>query len=270
MNELIERFAGRLEEIRQRRPVVHNITNFVVMNFTANALLALGASPVMAHAPEEVEEMAALAQAVVLNIGTLSTPWIGSMFLAARAASAHSIPIVLDPVGAGATRFRTETARRMLQQLRPAIVRANASEILALAGEPTHTRGVDSADTVAAARSAALELARRNHVVVSLTGIEDYVTDGARTAAIANGHPLMGRVTGTGCVATALTGAFCAVEPDPWLAACGALIVIGIAGELAARTHRRPGSFQTGILDALDEIDRAILQTNARLTTALP
>ena len=235
------------------------------MDFTANALLALGASPVMAHAPEEVEAMAGLAKVLVLNLGTLSLPWIESMFRAGRVATTRSTPIVLDPVGAGATTFRTETARRLLAGLRVTVLRGNASEILAVAGQPGTTRGVDSTDAMTVAQTAARALAKPGRLVVALTGAEDFVTDGTRAATIANGHPLMARVTGSGCVATALTGAFCAVEPDPFLAACGALVVWWIAGELAARSQPGPGTFRCGLLDALDIIDPALVRQRARI-----
>jgi hydroxyethylthiazole kinase len=235
------------------------------MNFTANALLSLGASPVMAHASEEVEEMAALAGALVINIGTLSTPWVDSMFLAARAAQERSIPIVLDPVGAGATRFRTETARRLLDEIQITVVRGNASEILALAGETTATRGVDSVHSAETARAVASELAEKQNTVIAVTGVEDFVTDGIRSYTISNGHLLMGRVTGTGCAASAITGAFCAVEPDALMAVTGALVTFGLAGERAARSNPRPGTFQTLLLDALDEMDGALLHEGARI-----
>ena len=259
---------GRLlETLRERRPLVHNITNYVVMNSTANALLALGASPVMAHAAEEVEELAALSGALVINIGTLSTPWIEAMFRAGRAARARGIPIVLDPVGAGATRLRTETARRLVADLRPAVVRGNASEILALGGAEAGARGVDAAHTVDQARETARALARTHGIAVAVTGPEDYVTDGARAAQVRNGHPLMGRVTGTGCAATALTGAFCAVESDAWSAATAALAVFGVAGELAARQASRPGSYAVALLDALDEVSSEMVRRLARVAT---
>ena len=266
---MIDRMISRmLDTLRQRRPLVHNITNFVVMNFTANALLSLGGSPVMAHAPEEVEEMAALAGALVINIGTLSTPWVDSMFLAARAAQERSIPIVLDPVGAGATRFRTNTARRLLDELPITVVRGNASEILALAGDTTGTRGVDAVHGTEAARSVALELAEKRSTVVAVTGVEDFVTDGLRGYIISNGHALMGRVTGTGCAASAITGAFCAVEPDALMAVTGALVTFGLAGERAARSNPRPGTFQALLLDALDEMNGAMLQEGTRIRIA--
>ncbi len=262
----VETTARRLDDIRVRRPLVHNITNYVVMNSTANALLALGASPVMAHAVEEVEEMAALAGALVINIGTLSAPWIEAMFRAGRAARARKAPIVLDPVGAGATRLRTDTAWRLLDELRPAVVRGNASEILVLCGAGGGARGVDAAHTVDEARAAAADFAARLGVTVAVTGAEDYVTDGSREARISNGHPLMSRVTGTGCAATAVTGAFCAVEPDAFSAAVAALVVFGIAGELAARDRPRPGTYQVRLLDALDEITPEHVRRMARIS----
>jgi hydroxyethylthiazole kinase len=257
-----------LARLRERQPLVHNITNYVAMNFTANALLSLGASPVMAHAVEEAEDMAALAGALVLNIGTLSTPWINAMLKAGAAAGRKGIPIVLDPVGAGATKYRTNTARRILQTCRPNVVRGNASEILALAGAVSRTRGVDSQDDTLAAREVALDLARRAGVVIAMTGVVDFVTDGRRTALISNGHPLMGRVTATGCAASAITGAFCAVEPDAWRASVGALAAFGVAGEIASEGGPGPGTFQARILDALNALTPALLKKRARIETS--
>lgn len=260
-----------LEEIRRRRPLVHNITNYVVMNFTANVLLALGASPVMAHAAEEVEEMVGISSALVINIGTLSSQWVGSMFTAARAANRKSIPVVLDPVGAGATRFRTETARRLVREIELAAVRCNASEILALAGGSAATKGVDSAEgIVAEARSAAVELAGTRSLTVAVTGAEDFVTDGKRAVVVGNGSPLMGRITGTGCAASAITGAFCAVQPDSFVAAAGALVTFGIAGELAARSGPGPGSYHALLLDSLDAIDGNLIRESARCRSVSP
>ncbi len=263
---MVEKFSGILDAIRKEHPLVHNITNYVVMNFTANALLSLGASPVMAHAIEEVEEMVGLANALVVNLGTLSQPWIDSMLKAVRAARDRSIPIVLDPVGAGATRFRTETARRIMDEAPLAVLRGNASEIQAVAGKKGITRGVDSAQHVDDATLAACDLAKDYNTVVAVTGPEDLVTDGARMAKVANGHPLMSRVTGTGCAASAIIGAFCAAEPDAFTAATGALVAFGISGELAALSNARPGSFQVGLLDALDAIDGAIIKERARVS----
>ncbi len=260
-----ETFADLLEKVREKRPLIHNITNYVVMNFSANALLALGTSPVMAHAPEEVEEMASLAGALVLNIGTLSGPWVESMISAAKAANGLGIPVVLDPVGAGATRFRTAVAERILAETRVDLIRGNASEILALNKNRTTTKGVDSLHSVEEAQDAALNLARSLSLVVAVTGEKDFVTDGRRTAVIANGHPLMSLVTGTGCVASAVAGAFCSVESDRLLAAAGSLVVFGLAGELAAEGNPGPGTFQIRLLDALNEVNRAVILSRGKV-----
>ena len=265
-DSLLDRICTDLDALRERRPLVHNITNYVVMNVTANSLLALGASPVMAHAPEEMEEIVRLANALVINIGTLSARWVRSMYLAARAAGNFSTPVILDPVGAGASRFRTETARGLLAQNRISIVRGNASEILAMAGVESRTRGVDCADPLESAVAAATSLAKKSGSVVAVTGPVDFVTDGSRSARIANGHALMGRVTGTGCAASAILGAFSAVDPDPYTAAVGGLVAFGVAGELAARTDPGPGSFQVLLLDALFALSAADLKERARIT----
>lgn len=254
-----------LTAVRTQHPLVHNITNYVVMNTTANTLLALDAMPVMAHAIEEVEELAVMAGALVINIGTLSTPWIEAMFAAARVATRHNVPIVFDPVGAGVTRLRTETSLRFVNEIKPQVIRGNASEILALGGLGGGGKGVDAAHTVPQARATAIELSRRYKLTVAVTGAEDYVTDGQREARVANGHPLMARVTGTGCAASALTGAFCAVERDAFMAATAALVVFNLAGERAAEGDPHPGTFQVRLLDALDEMNDTRILRQARV-----
>ncbi len=253
-----------LHELRERRPLVHQITNYVVMNETANATLALGALPVMAHAPQEVEEMAAVAGALVLNIGTLSEHWVEAMLLAGRAASG---PIVLDPVGAGATRFRTETAKQLLAELPVAVVRGNAAEIATLAGRDAEIRGVESIDVGGSAEELAREAARALGVVASVTGPVDHVSDGERVLSVANGHELLGTVSGTGCMSTAITGAFLATKPDaPLEAAAEALAAFGVAGEDAAREAKGPGTFHALLYDALYSLDPATLDGRARIT----
>jgi hydroxyethylthiazole kinase len=252
-----------LRAIRERRPLVHQITNYVVMNETANATLALGALPVMAHAVQEVEEMASAAGALVLNIGTLSERWVEAMLLAGRAANAAGVPIVLDPVGAGATRYRTQTAKLLLAELDIAVVRGNAAEIAALAGRQAEIRGVESIGAgpgLELARAAALELG----CVAAVTGAVDHVSDGERVLAVANGHPLLGTVSGTGCMATAVTGCFLAAQ-QPLEAAAEALIAFGVAGEDAAAGARGPGSFHVGLYDALAALDPAALDARAKL-----
>lgn len=259
------RCAELLEAVRERRPLVHNITNYVVMNTTANALLAVGASPIMAHAREEVEDLAAIAGALVLNIGTLSPPWIDAMLAAGRAARRAKVPIVLDPVGVGASGLRTDTARRLVEELRPEVVRGNASEVLALNAAGVAGKGVDAAHTVDDAEHAAVEMARRARCVVVATGPEDLVTDGAARARVANGDPWMGRITGSGCAATALTGAFLAVADSAMEAAVAALAVFGLAGEMAASNCPGPGTFQVRLLDALAAVTAADVRKRARI-----
>ncbi|MGE0116550.1 MAG: hydroxyethylthiazole kinase [Dongiaceae bacterium] len=254
-----------LSAARAARPLVHNITNYVVMNSTANALLAFGASPAMAHAAEEVEEFVDLAQALVVNIGTLSPPWVAAMKLAASRAAACGRPWVLDPVGAGATTYRSAVAGDLAGR-KPAVIRGNASEILSLAGAAADaTRGVDSTQAAEAALEAARALARRTGAVVAVTGAVDYVTDGERTAACHNGHPLMTRVTGMGCTASALVGACLAVEPDPLTAALHGLAILGVAGELAAEHASGPGTLQVDLYDVLANLDRETLERRVRL-----
>ena len=249
--KLAAQAAENLKKIRETKPLVHNITNYVVMNFTANILLAAGASPVMAHAPNEVEEMVSFAKALVLNIGTLDDAWSASMLKAGRKASALGVPIILDPVGAGATKLRTETAKRILGETKVTLVRGNASEILALGGAASKGKGVDSADSVEAAAERAVSLTRDLGVPVAISGAVDFITDGQRVVRVANGHPLMGCVTGTGCGATAIIGAFAGVDTDPVSAAATALAYYGLAGEHAADEAAGPGSFVVRFLDAL-------------------
>jgi hydroxyethylthiazole kinase len=253
-----------LRAIRERKPLVHQITNYVVMNETANATLALGALPVMAHAPQEVEEMAAAAGALVLNIGTLSEPWIHGMLLAGAAANNSGVPIVLDPVGAGATQYRTATARRLLEELEIAVVRGNAAEIATLAGQEAEIRGVESVGA-AAGPELAEAAARTLGCVAAVTGPVDHVSDGRRHYAIANGHELLGAVTGTGCMSTAMTGCFLAVQPDPLKAAAEALVAFGAAAEDAAAGAKGPGSFHVALYDALAALDPDALDGRAKV-----
>jgi hydroxyethylthiazole kinase len=260
------RAGADLAAIRERKPLVHQITNYVVMNETANATLALGALPVMAHAVEEVEEMASVAGALVLNIGTLSAPWIEAMLLAAKAANAAGVPVVLDPVGAGATRLRTDTAKRILEEAEIAVVRGNAAEVAALAGREAEIRGVESIESADSAAELAEAAAETFGCVASVTGPVDHVSDGERTIAVANGDALLAMVTGTGCMSTAMTGCFLAVAGDrPLEAAAEALVAFGVAGEDAAVGARGPGSFHVGLYDALCHLDPATLDSRARI-----
>jgi hydroxyethylthiazole kinase len=254
-SKMAERAAENLRQVREKRPLIHNITNFVVMNFTANALLACGASPVMAHAPEEVEEMVSLAGALVLNIGTLTLEWIETMVKAGRQANERNIPIVLDPVGSGATRLRTHSAKRLIDELNIQVVRGNASEVLSLADAGSLTKGVDAQHSVEEVAETAVLLSQKLGTTLAITGKEDLITDGKRVCRVMNGHELMGHVTGTGCTATAVMGAFLAVCADATEAATTSLAYYGLAGERAAGSANGPGSFQVALLDALYHMD---------------
>lgn len=257
----------RLTAVHEQAPLIHNITNFVVMNNTANALLALGASPAMIHATDEVEDFVTVSQALVVNIGTLYSEQVAACKLAAARAKAVGVPWILDPVGVGATPYRRAVAASLLRW-GPTVIRGNGSEILTLAQHTqvgTTGRGVDSLDASDTALAAAQRLAAESHAVVAVTGVVDYVTDGERVVEIHNGHPLMARVTGLGCSATAVIGAFLAVESDAFAATVAALAVFSVAGEVAAGWAAGPGSLQVALLDALYTLDEATLQTHLRL-----
>lgn len=254
-----------VQEIRKLAPVVHNITNYVVMNTTANALLALGASPVMAHAEEEMADMVGIASALVINIGTLSKEWVKAMYKAAERAMERGIPIVLDPVGAGATPYRTATARGLVSAIRPAIIRGNASEIMAVLGDQARTKGVDSSEASHDAVAAAMTIHQTWGSTVCISGATDYVIGGKTMYQIHNGHPMMTRVTGLGCTASALCGAFAAVTRDRALAAAQAMAVMGVAGELAAAGAEGPGTLQLRFLDALYRLDADTLAARLRV-----
>jgi hydroxyethylthiazole kinase len=254
-----------LRRLRDTKPLVHQITNYVVMNETANATLALGALPVMAHAKEEVGEMAQLAGALVLNIGTLSPHWVEAMILAGQIANQRGTPVVLDPVGAGATTYRTSTAKRILDEVRVAVLRGNAGEIATLVGVAAEVRGVESIDSGGDHAALARHAASAFGLVASVTGPVDHVSDGDHVIAIENGHPLLASITGTGCMSTALTGCFLAVNPDePLDAAAEALVAFGVAGEDAARDAKGPGSFHVALYDALAALDPDTLDARAR------
>jgi hydroxyethylthiazole kinase len=244
-----------VEAIRKSAPLIHNITNYVVMNTTANALLALGASPVMAHALAEVEDMTEIASALVINIGTLSDAWIEAMDKAAKKAKERQIPIVLDPVGAGATSYRTHTAMNLIMAYSPSIIRGNASEIIGLLESKGNTKGVDSTDDPHLALLAARVLTEQFDTVVCISGEIDYIVSAQTKISIKNGHAMMPSVTGLGCTASALCGAFAAVNPDKVAATAHAMAVMGIAGEMAAQGAEGPGTLQLKFIDSLYSMD---------------
>ncbi|WP_116132350.1 hydroxyethylthiazole kinase [Tropicimonas sp. IMCC34043] len=248
--------AEALSAMRAATPLVQCITNYVAMNFAANVLLAAGAAPAMVHDPEESGEFAGIAGAVTVNIGTIGPRWVEGMMAAANAAREAGVPWVLDPVACFATRFRRETVARLIA-LCPDVVRGNASEILALAGQASAGKGVDAGDSVAAAEQAARALAAQTGGVVAVTGAVDFVTDGTRGVRIAGGSALMPQVTATGCALTCLVGAYAAAVPDPFAATVGALSHFAAAGEAAELSAQGPGSFAMAFLDALASVSPA-------------
>ncbi len=282
-----------IETLRTHRPLVHNITNYVVMQTTANALLAIGASPIMAHAPEEMDEITACSSALVLNLGTLSTPWIASMHRALDVARRLGLPVVIDPVGAGASQLRTETAHALLERSSNAVLRGNASEIMALAGVQHSGKGVDSADHSSAATTAAAILAKRYGCVVCVSGETDWVIDNCASVSLTGGSSLMAHVTGMGCTASALVGAMAGVMKASWqqvaatcsfaasdstvaplakdtgaplfFAAVAAAACMAAAGSMAAQEARGPGSFSVAFLDALYRLEYKDVTTHIKM-----
>lgn len=256
--------GAALARMRAEAPLVHNITNYVAMTPSANALLAIGASPAMLSAKEEVAEFARIAQALVVNIGTLQPETVAGMALAVEAAMEAGKPWVFDPVAHFATGYRRETARRLLA-MKPTLVRGNASEILALGGEEGAGRGVDAGDPVAIAEGAARALARETGGVIAVSGAVDYVTDGRRAARVRNGHPLMPKVTALGCSLSAVCGAFLGAGLDPFQGATVAFAAFGLAGERAAARARGPGSLMVHLLDELHLLTPDGLDDGARI-----
>ncbi len=254
-----------LAEMRKSPPLVQCITNYVAMDIAANVLLAAGASPAMVHAEEEAGEFAALAGALTINIGTISPTWLRGMMAAADAISKLGRPWVLDPVAHSATALRRRAVVDLMA-LRPTIIRGNASEIIALGGEHSAGRGVDSGDLVMNAEDGARRLAIEHETIVAVTGTVDFVTDGLRAVRISGGSPLMPKVTALGCSLTALVGAFAAVTPEhPFDATVAALAFFAVSGETAGRRAYGPGSFAMQFLDSLNTLDSATLDAESRI-----
>jgi hydroxyethylthiazole kinase len=249
---LLTDIAENLANVKRQSPLVHHLTNYVTVNDCANVVLALGGSPVMADDIDEVAEMAALAAALVLNIGTLNARTIEAMLKAGQTANKLNIPVIIDPVGAGATRLRTQTAERLLQQIKPAVIRGNASEIKILAGESVAIKGVDAATDASDGETIAQNLAQRLGCVIAITGKTDIISDGQRLCLIDNGHPMLSQVTGTGCMATSLVGTYCGATDDYFTAAAAGIMTMGLAGELAQQAlvpGDGVGSFRVRLLD---------------------
>ena len=262
-----QHLSGLFSLVRERRPLVHHITNYVTVNDCANITICAGGAPVMADAPEEAAEMAAIASSLVLNIGTLNAGQIESMILAGRMANERGIPIILDPVGAGATRFRTDTTKRLLNKLEITVLKGNAGEIGVIAGIEAGVRGVDSFGMSGDLLTIARGLAKTLGLTVAVSGATDIVTDGKRMLLVENGDPLMGSISGTGCMAASVIGVFCAESKKPVTAAAAALAAFGLAGEKAAAVAQGPFSFKSALFDELKNLTPQDFAAGARIRT---
>lgn len=269
---LTQKAGEVLGRVRTQCPLIHNITNYVTVNDVANAVLALGASPIMADDIAEAADITAMSAALVVNIGTLNSRTLASMLDAGRRANAQGVPVVLDPVGAGASRLRNEATEQLLREVKLTVLRGNLSEIAFVAGLQAAAKGVDvsEADAGKDPEMVALTAARRLDCTVAITGAVDVITDGGRVARIHNGHRLLSRVTGTGCMTTALVGACAGVAEDAFLAAVAGVASMGIAGEIAFELagSRGTGSFHMAILDALSRMDGALLAQRGKIDEA--
>ncbi|MBD6955203.1 MAG: hydroxyethylthiazole kinase [Thermoplasmata archaeon] len=242
-------FFEDLERIRIKKPLIHHITNYVVMNDSANITIAVGASPIMAHALEELEEIISVASALYINIGTLDTRWIDSMVSAVKYAERYNVPILLDPVGAGASRLRTEVTERLLYSSKIKILKGNGGEISSLAGRKGTTKGVESA--VSPEAEIATTVAEKYGVNVVMTGKVDYVSDGRRNAAVENGTPMLGKITGSGCMLGSVISSFMAIKEDPFEASIEGLLTYEIAAEIAEKKAEGPGTFKSKLMDEI-------------------
>ncbi len=263
-----EKIWNAICAVRAKSPLVLNITNFVVMNNTANALLAAGASPIMSHADDEIEEMVALCGATVINIGTLDRDFVASMKLALRKADELGKPSVLDPVGAGATTYRNRVIDELLAVATPSFIRGNPGEIMTVAGLTVQSKGVDSTVSSHDSVEMGVKLAREKQTVVSISGETDYITDGVKLARVENGSHLMPLVTGLGCTASSLLGAFAAVEPDRLLAATSAAAFLAVCGEIAAAESTGPGTLQLYLYDVMHTLTERQFKETLRLSVS--
>jgi len=262
-------YAEIFSHVREKRPLVYHITNYVTVNDCANITLCAGGAPVMADAKEEVEEMAAIASSLVLNIGTLNPAQIESMLLAGKMANERKIPVILDPVGAGATRLRTESALRLLDELKISVLKGNAGEIGILAGAEGKVRGVDSHGLTGDPIAIASDFAKDRSVTVAISGSTDIITDGKKVLLVDNGHPMMGSISGTGCMVASVIGAFTPVSKDSVSATAAAFAAFGIAGERAAAWNgtRGPLSFKTALFDELAILSPDTLSSCAKINS---
>lgn len=251
-----EYISGLLDKVRAEKPLVHHITNYVTVNDCANITICAGASPVMAHYPDDAEEMAAVAGALVLNIGTLSPELVDAMLIAGKRANEAGVPVILDPVGTGATEIRTESTFKILKEVEISVIKGNAGEISVIAGTGGVVRGVDSGGSAGEPLEAARACSDLTGAAVFMTGQDDILTDGRRSYMVSNGHPMMGSLSGTGCMAASLCGSFAAAGDDLLLSSLAAAVIFGISGEIAGSSCKGPYSFRCELFDALFRMKR--------------
>lgn len=273
MNGVKNRAAQLLDGIRSKKPLVHNITNYVTVNDCANVILAIGASPIMADDIDEAADITAISSALVINIGTLNRRTVESMLSAGKRANALGIPVIFDPVGAGASALRNETTKAILRDIKISILRGNLSEISYIAGISANTKGVDASEADIAAnngKAVAAAVAKKFGCVAAVTGAQDIIADGEHIAVISNGHRMLSSVTGTGCMTTALVGSFKGAGQDAFAAAVGGIAAMGIAGEIAYENagNRGTGSYRTAIIDAVSQLDSKIFLERAKIDEA--
>ncbi|MDP4133413.1 MAG: hydroxyethylthiazole kinase [Bacillota bacterium] len=269
MNSITKSISEKIDELRNKVPLVHNITNYVTVNDVANALLAIGASPIMADDIEETADITAISSALVINIGTLNKRTIASMIASGKKANELGIPVIFDPVGAGASKLRNDATKEILNQVKVSVLRGNLSEVSFVAGLKVSTKGVDTSeedeknDGAAVAGSVAESLG----CAVAITGAVDIISDGKRVVKISNGNKMLKKVTGTGCMTTALIGAFAGAEKDYFTAAASGVASMGIAGDIAFEKAGQmgTGSYHIAIIDALSTLDSKIVAERAKL-----
>lgn len=274
--EVHSKIVDLLNKVREEKPLVHQITNYVTVNDCANITLALGASPVMADDILEVSDMVSIASALVINIGTLNSNTVASMILAGKKANELNIPVILDPVGVGATKYRLETAKKILNEVKVAVIRGNLSEIKTLYGMEGRTKGVDTVEEVSSqsnnfeeVKLMAKSFAKGINSTIAITGMIDIITDGENLYTVENGHSTMAKVTGTGCMCTALIGSFLATSKDSLLASLAGVTAMGIAGEIAfenlSKTYGGTGSLKVGILDGIYNLNKEIILRRCKI-----
>lgn len=267
--DIAQKVVELLNRLKNKKPLIHNITNYVTVNDCANILLAIGASPIMADDLKESADITSIASALVINIGTLNERTIESMIASGKKANELNIPVVLDPVGAGASSFRNETTKRILEEIKISVLRGNMSEIKFIAGLESETKGVDASESDLKSDSdegvrIAKSLAKRFNCTVAITGVFDIVSDGEKSVTIENGTKMLSNVTGTGCMTTALVGGYlgaCETKEDLFIAAISGIVSMGICGEIAEERAGNIGlgSFHMAIIDAVSNLDEDIL-----------